>query len=84
MTFCSSFYNDISSVAIEQISAEDLLTAGMLVADVLVLADDFTRYTYCIICSLTNYEKKMHSPFCRSRKPNSFVVCKCKTGLQKN
>jgi hypothetical protein len=35
MTFCSSFHNDISSVAIQQISAEDVLTAGILVADVL-------------------------------------------------
>jgi hypothetical protein len=47
---------DISSVAIEQSSADDvLLVAGMLVADVLVLADDCTPY--CIFCSLTSYEK---------------------------
>jgi hypothetical protein len=42
MAFCSSFDNDISSVAIEQSSAEDMLAAGMLVTDVFVLADDCT------------------------------------------
>jgi hypothetical protein len=41
MTFCSSFDNDISSVAIEQSSAEDVLAAGMLVADV------FSQSPYC-------------------------------------
>jgi hypothetical protein len=35
MAFYSSFDNKISSVAIEQSSAEDVLAAGMLVADVL-------------------------------------------------
>jgi hypothetical protein len=38
MTFFSSF--DISLVAIQQSSVEDVLAGGMLVADVLVLADD--------------------------------------------
>jgi hypothetical protein len=38
------FENDISSVALEQSSLEDVLAAGMLVADVLMLADDFTPY----------------------------------------
>jgi hypothetical protein len=42
MAFCSLFDNVISSLAMEQSSAEDMLAAGMLVADVLVLADDFT------------------------------------------
>jgi hypothetical protein len=65
LAFCSSFENDLSSVAIEQRSAEDVLAAGMLVADVLVLADDCTRYKCCVICSLTSYEKiRTH----RSRK----------------
>jgi hypothetical protein len=40
MAFCSSFDNVISSVASEQSPAEDVLAAGMLVADELVLADD--------------------------------------------
>jgi hypothetical protein len=40
MAFCSSFDNEISSVAIEQSSAEYVLATGMLVADVLVLAND--------------------------------------------
>jgi hypothetical protein len=44
MAFCSSFDNDISSVAIEQSSAEYVLATGMLVADVLVLANDSTPY----------------------------------------
>jgi hypothetical protein len=39
MTFYSSFDYAISSVAIEQSSAEDELATGILVADVLVLAD---------------------------------------------
>jgi hypothetical protein len=39
MAFCSSFNNVISSVTIEKSSAEDVLAAGMLVADVLVMAD---------------------------------------------
>jgi hypothetical protein len=56
MAFCNSFDNDISSVAIEKSSAEDVLVAGMLVADMLVLADDSTPYKCYIICSLT-YEK---------------------------
>jgi hypothetical protein len=42
MAFCISFDNIISSVAIEQISAEDVLAAGMLVAEVLVLANECT------------------------------------------
>jgi hypothetical protein len=58
MAYCSLFDNDISSVAIEQSSAEDVLAAGMLVADVeWVLVDDCTPYKCCIICSLTTYEK---------------------------
>jgi hypothetical protein len=48
----SSFNNVISSFAIEQSSAEDVLAAGML-----VLADDCTPHKCCIICSLTSYEK---------------------------
>jgi hypothetical protein len=44
---------DGSSVAIQQSSAEDVLAAGMLVADVLVLVGDCTPYKCCIICSLT-------------------------------
>jgi hypothetical protein len=40
MAFCSSFDNVISSVAIEQSFAEGVLAAGILVANVLVLADD--------------------------------------------
>jgi hypothetical protein len=42
MAFCSSFDNDIYSVAIEQNSVEHVLDDGMLVADVLLLADDCT------------------------------------------
>jgi hypothetical protein len=58
MAFFSSFDNDFSSVAIcIASSAEDVLAAGMLVVDVLVLADDCTPYKCCIICSLTFYEK---------------------------
>jgi hypothetical protein len=34
----------------------NVLAAGMLVADVLVLADDCTLYKCCIIFSLTSYE----------------------------
>jgi hypothetical protein len=49
MTFCSSFDNNISSVALKQSSAEDLLAAEMLVADVLVLADDCPAYKCWII-----------------------------------
>jgi hypothetical protein len=53
MAFCSSFYNVISSVAMEQNSAEDMLAAGMVVADVLVLADDCTcTPNKCCIISL--------------------------------
>jgi hypothetical protein len=52
MEFCCSFDNYISSVAIEQSSAENMLAASML-----VLADDCTPYKCCIICSLTSYEK---------------------------
>jgi hypothetical protein len=37
--------------------AEDVLAAGMLVADVLVLAGDCTPYKCYVICSLTSYEK---------------------------
>jgi hypothetical protein len=44
MAFLSSFDNYISSVTIEHSSAEDVLAAGMLVADMLVL-------------SLSSYEK---------------------------
>jgi hypothetical protein len=58
MAFCSSFDNDISSVAIKQSSAEDVLAADMLVADVLVLTDDCTPCKCCIICSLSSYELK--------------------------
>jgi hypothetical protein len=63
MAFCSSFDNNISSVAIEQSSAEYVLAAGMLVADMLVLADDCTPFKCCIICSLTSIEKiiKIHT-----------------------
>jgi hypothetical protein len=57
MAFCSSFDNDIPSVAIKQSSAEDILADGMLVADGLVLAVDYRPYKYCIICSLTSYEE---------------------------
>jgi hypothetical protein len=49
VAFCSSFDNVISSVAIEQSSVEDVLAAGMLVADVLVVADDYTPYKYCMV-----------------------------------
>jgi hypothetical protein len=55
MVYCSSFDNDISSVAKEQSYAEDVLAVGMLVTDVLVLADDCTPYKCCIIYSLTSY-----------------------------
>jgi hypothetical protein len=57
MAFCSLFDNDISSVVKKQSSAEDVLPAGMLVADGLVLADDHTPHKCCIICCLTSYEK---------------------------
>jgi hypothetical protein len=40
------------TLAIEQSSVEDVLAAGLLVTDVLVLADDCTAYKCCIICSL--------------------------------
>jgi hypothetical protein len=36
-------------VAIKQSSAEDVLAAGMLVADVFVLADDCTPYKCCML-----------------------------------
>jgi hypothetical protein len=49
MVFFSSFDNVISSVATEQSSAEYVLTAGMLVADVLVVADDGTPYKYSMV-----------------------------------
>jgi hypothetical protein len=52
MVFSSSLDNVISSVAIKQSSAEYVLAAGMLVLDVLVLADNCTPYKCCII-SLT-------------------------------
>jgi hypothetical protein len=68
MAFCSSLDNDISSVAKEQSSTEYVLAAGMLVADMLVLADDFTPYKCCIICSLTSHEKIKKIPPQKSRK----------------
>jgi hypothetical protein len=46
MAFCSSFDNVISSDAIVQSSAEDMLSPGMLVANVLVLAADCTPYNH--------------------------------------
>jgi hypothetical protein len=57
MAFFCSFDNDISSVAKEESSVEDVLAAGMLAADMLVLADDCKPYKSCIICSLTSYEE---------------------------
>jgi hypothetical protein len=55
MAFCISFVNVISSVAIEQSSGEDVLAAGMLVADVLVVADDFTPYKCCMVSLALGY-----------------------------
>jgi hypothetical protein len=49
MAFCCLFDKVISSFATEQSSAEGVLAAGMLVVDVLVLADDCTLYKCCII-----------------------------------
>jgi hypothetical protein len=49
VAFCISFDNVISSDAIEQSSAEDILAAGMLVADVLVVADDCIPYKCCMV-----------------------------------
>jgi hypothetical protein len=47
----------VGTLAIEQSSAEDVMAAGMLVADLLVLEDVCTSYKCCIICSLTSYVK---------------------------
>jgi hypothetical protein len=49
MAFCSSLVNEILSVAIEQSSSEDVLAASILVAGVLVLADDCPQCKYYII-----------------------------------
>jgi hypothetical protein len=57
MAFCSSFDNDISSAAIEQSSAEDVLALVWWFAYVSVLANDCTSYKCCIIYSLTSFEK---------------------------
>jgi hypothetical protein len=74
MTFCSSIQHTI-----EHSSAEDVLAAGMLVAD--VLADDCAPYKCCIICSLTSYEKikKIHSH--RSRKYRKIMHAEASTQI---
>jgi hypothetical protein len=41
---------------VQQSSAKDVLAAGVLVADGLVLGDDYKLYKCCIICSLTSYK----------------------------
>jgi hypothetical protein len=58
----------VGTFAIQQSFSEDVLAAGMLVADVLMLADDYTPYKCCIFCSLNSYEKIKKIRTHRSRK----------------
>jgi hypothetical protein len=71
MAFCSSLVNEILSVAIEQSSSEDVLAASILVAGVLVLADDCPQCKYYIIWVLISYEKIKNSLTQKQKTPKN-------------
>jgi recombinational DNA repair protein RecR len=61
--------------------AEDVLAAGMLVADVLVMADNCTPYKYCNICSLTSSYEKIKICKHRSRKYRKIIHVEASTQI---